>query len=240
MADVVCENGRDSGGPPDGSGTAHVAFEMTAELASPLAVGVGALMTLDGILYGIIEEATGIVDREELRRMVPIQRRHGVFMASRGYWDMAVSGPHVRIGAIRPVADMQDATSFLKGSYRSGIPMVRTTKGRTKATSTQYETVSAREIRWKAVGDPELCRRLLLDAGAIGALRKNGHGIISGVEWEPADPESVLVRNRALTRPIPADTAKDLVGHDGYRAALQVSPWRPPFWDSRDEMACMT
>lgn len=211
-------------------------FEITVELMSPVVLGKDTFWTLDAVCYGILSEmaAAGLTGIDPVSG-IPIECDNGLFLASMAFFRSDVRSDFTKIGSIRVVKDMQDASSFID-PRRKRMSKVVTTRGDQKAHLSRYVEIAARSVSWIADGDPDKVSALLRNAGAIGALTKDGYGRIGEISID-TDPDLDPVANgQTPIRPIPAD----------HPAATRLDPswpkiedtWRPPYFDRTRAAVC--
>jgi len=203
-------------------------------LATPLALG-RTHFTLDAVLFGIISEMLerGQFDGDPIGQ-VPLRSEEGLFYATAAQFENAVETSETKIGGIRPVTDMADATRFIQPKGRQ-MAKVITTRGDTKAHLSRMRSIACSSVVWEAVGDPEKVEALLSRAPNIGGLRKDGHGEVAFIEITPSDSErdeDVLIRNGLPRRPIPVSFPYRL------NAPTTIETWRPAYWDQANAAEC--
>lgn len=215
-------------------------FRLSAYLATPIALG-NTFLTLDAVLFGILSELKELgVSSLDPVESIPIASIDGLFLASGAQFTRPVTQSEIKIGGIRPVRDMADATRFITPSSRGAgrIAKIDTNRGPHKAHLSRYRIVAAEAVWWLAEGDGQAAKRLIEDAGSIGALRKDGHGQIARVTVEAASVASVLTDEMGnVTRPIPVSLAPVLGLVPG--AMRTVETWRPPYWSTENRAECM-
>lgn len=211
-------------------------FRITAYLDTPVCLGQ-TYLTLDAVLYGVLSEF------RELRGLdtdpvgdIPLAQADGLFRASRAYFDNPIHYGGVKTGGIRLAKDLADAPLFLQPS-RGRYYKVNTAKGPMKAHLTRYRCISAESVSWIAEGDASRTRHLLESAGAIGAQRKDGHGVLRRIEVEPAKGLSPLTDETGeVRRPIPVRLSG--VSKPAASTLTAVDTWRPPYWDTASAEEC--
>jgi hypothetical protein len=212
-------------------------FEITVELATPVMLGKGTHWTLDAVCNGILHEmaAQGLASVDSVAS-IPIHCDGGLFHSSRARFDGALRSDVVKIGGIRPVKDMQDATSFIAPAKGRRMPKIVTTRGTLKAHLSRHVEIAARSVSWIAKGDPEAVKALIVNAGSIGALRKEGYGRVREVHFEIDPTLDPLFADGKPVRPIPED----------HRAAAGLDPalprvvdaWKPPYFAAENRAVC--
>lgn len=214
------------------------AFRITAYLDTPLALGT-TYLTLDAVLFGILSDLKelGVSDADPIES-IPLDQREGLFLASRAFFLDPVETTETKIGGIRPVKDMADATATIRPARGTKLAKVVTTRGDTKAHLSRYRSIACEGVYWLAEGDPEKAAALLRAAGSVGALRKDGHGQISHVEIEEDAGETALIDALGeVTRPIPVEIATALGLNS--RSNTTIDTWRPPYWDRAAQADCL-
>lgn len=211
-------------------------FQLTVTLETPLALG-RTYLTLDAVLFGILKDmqefGTSSLDPIE---GVPLHRQNGLFYATQAEFELPVEGQEVKIGGIRPVTDMADASDFIR-SPRSRMSKVVTTAGHTKAHLSRYRNIACEAVTWRACGDPDRVAALMNSVGNIGALRKDGHGQIGSVACVEIDDANILVDERGfVTRPVPVSVARDLKLQTV--SLTSIESWKPPYWDDANKTEC--
>lgn len=208
-------------------------FKITAELKSPIMVGPYTFTTLDAVCFGIIEE----LGRNGIEaRSVPIASEDGLYLASRAFFDGAVHSEAFRIGGIRVVKDMQEASQFID-PVRKTMSKVITHRGPYKSFMSKYDEISARSVSWYAVGDAEKITALLTSAGCIGAIRKDGYGRLGEIEIDFDVDEDVWKVDGKLSRPIPVE--HPLAQEFRSEALVYETAWRPPYYDRSNFAVCV-
>ncbi len=211
-------------------------FEITVELMSPVVLGKDTFWTLDAVCYGILSDmaAVGVTGIDPVYR-IPIKCDDGLFLASMAFFHSDVRSDYTKIGGIRVVKDMQDASFFID-PRRKRMSKVVTTRGDQKAHLSRYVEIAARSVSWIAFGDPEKVSALLRNAGAVGALTKDGYGRIGEVSFDINPDLDPLVAGRKPIRPIPSE----------HPASANIDPscpkiedtWRPPYFDRTAVSVC--
>ncbi len=214
-------------------------LSITINLTTPLALG-RTHFTLDALAYGILrdfDEARGI-ERDQTE-LIPIQRTpEGLFFATAAEFITPVQSTETKIGGVRPVKDLANATRILS-TTRSRHPKVVTTRGATKAHLSRYRVIATPAVRWECVGDRAKLEALLGGVGNIGALRKDGHGQVESVAIHPLDHDdlrSILVDASGVRRPIPVHLAHNLEIQSN--APTTIDSWKPPYWDRTNSAEC--
>lgn len=213
-------------------------FRITASLRTPVALG-NTFLTLDAVLFGILKDLAelGLSEADPLTS-IPLKQENGLYYATMAFFESPVALSETKIGAIRPVKDMADASGFIRPPGKR-LAKVVTTRGQTKGHLSRYKSIAADTIYWLAIGDPEKAKTLLERAGAVGALRKDGHGEISTVDIEvlPGNESVLIDQNGMVTRPIPADLARELGINTNSPTSMDT--WKPPYWDQK-KTDCLT
>lgn len=203
-------------------------------LATPLALGRTHL-TLDAVLFGILSERAehGQFHGDPIES-IPLKCEDGLFFATAAEFGQMVETPELKIGGIRPVKDMANATEFLQPKGHK-LSKIVTTSGHTKAHLSRMRSIACATVVWEAVGDAERIEALLRNTPSIGALRKDGHGQIASVEvgeTDADDEREVLVRNGHPRRPIPVSSRHRL------NVPTVIETWRPAYWDQANAAEC--
>ena len=215
-------------------------LSVTITLATPLALG-RTHFTLDGIAFGILQDfdAARGIDRDQTQ-MIPIYRTdEGLFFATAAEFERPVQSSETKIGGVRPVKDLADATRALSTTRKRHSKVV-TTSGDTKAHLSRYRIIATPTIRWECVGDRAKLEALLSNASNIGALRKDGHGQIDSVSVQPLDHDdmkAILVNENGVRRPIPMELAHSLGMPSN--APTTIDSWRPAYWDQKNLAECL-
>lgn len=211
-------------------------LRVSVSLATPIALGK-TFFTLDAVLFGILSELreTGQSSLDPLPN-IPVEKRDGVYLATRAFFETPVETDEVKIGGLRPVKDLQDAPSRFR-TNRKRFPKVTITRGTTKAHLSRYRIISPRTIYWDAVGDASKIEALFLRTRAIGALRKDGHGEVADVQITPlSSPDIILDDTGQVTRPIPRDVVERWGLNTTSLSAIDT--WAPPYWDTENRAEC--
>ncbi|NJM83451.1 MAG: hypothetical protein HC844_14075 [Tabrizicola sp.] len=213
-------------------------FRLTAYLATPIALGT-TYFTLDAVLFGILSDMRdlGISNADPIEN-IPLASINGMFLASAAEFHAPVEAGEVKIGGIRTVRDMADAVAFIAPVRGSRIAKIDTTRSHFKAHMSRYRNIAADTVSWLAEGNPLAAKRLVEQAGSIGALRKDGHGQIARVGVEEVSIASVLTTAQGgVTRPIPIALAP-LLGIET-SDLVTVETWRPPYWLAANRAECL-
>lgn len=203
-------------------------------LATPLALG-RTHFTLDAVLFGILSD---MLERGECAADpiadIPLRSQDGLFYATAAQFSNLFETSETKIGGIRPVRDMADATRFIQPKGRLMAKII-TTKGQTKAHLSRMRSIACSSVVWEAVGDADRVGALLHKVTNIGGLRKDGHGEVAFVEVTPADierDEDVLILNGQPRRPIP------ITGPYRLNTPTTIETWRPAYWDQANAAEC--
>ncbi|MCV9964292.1 hypothetical protein OIU34_20610 [Pararhizobium sp. BT-229] len=211
-------------------------FEITVELKSPVVLGTDTFWTLDGVCFGILDDMrkVGLTDLNPVDS-IPLKCEDGLFYASRAFFDNDVRQDKAKIGGIRPVKDMQEATSFIS-SPRGRMPKVVTTRFPFKSHLSRYVEIGARSVSWIAVGNPDAVAALIVNAGSVGALRKDGHGKVGEVHVVVDASLDPLITDGMPLRPIPETHAAAKV-FDPELPKIEDA-WRPSYFDISNRAVC--
>lgn len=213
-----------------------VSFKVTVELATPVILGKSTFWTLDGVCYGILADMRekGIVDLDPTSS-IPLKNEDGLFLASRALFENEIRVDMVKIGGIRPVKDMDRASEFLLAP-RKRLAKVITHRGPHRSNMSRCTEITSRYVSWIGIGDPESISALLLNAGSIGALRKEGYGKIADVFVDVDDSYDPIIHDGKLMRPVPEDHA--LSDRIATTTPKFEDTWRPPYFDATARAIC--
>ena len=213
--------------------------KLSVTLRTPVALGHNTYWTLDGVCFGILDEARKMgVNGLDPVGDIPIRQTSGLFHASAVVLQAAVERSVSKIGGIRPIRDMADATAFIAPGRSGRIAKIATTRGASKAHLSRYREINAAQLFWLFESDiPERVVALVRNARALGALRKDGYGLIEDASLETSDARSPFIsHDGTVTRPIPVALCAEL-------GVAPVSPrsietWRPPYWQAENRAEC--
>ena len=187
---------------------ASTCFRLTAEVLTPIAYSGSGFMTLDdGILWGILDDLRRLdIWHGDPGQAVPLAHEvDGLYLASAIRFQGSVVSPLTKIGASRPVSDMDAGDERYMGKT-SIFPKIRTGTGSAKAVMSTYHETAAAAVSWDAVGHPAAACALLKRSGSIGALRKDGHGRLGELTITEIDAVDVLLDDAGrVRRPVPRD-----------------------------------
>lgn len=216
------------------------AFKITVELRSPVILGRGTYWTLDGVCFGIIDDlkSKGLTSMDP-QADIPIKQEQGLYFASRALFSNAIVQDDVKIGGIRPVRDMMDAPDFMQSTKKGdqfGMSKVITHRGDYKNHMSRYLKISAPSVSWYAVGNPDKIAKLIEFAGAIGAKRSDGYGLVGEIEYEVGDEFDPIMMDGKLMRPVPQGHAIAKGFSEGM--PLSQDTWKPPYYDGTSRDVC--
>ena len=216
---------------------ANTCFRLTAELLTPIAYAGTGFMTLDGILWGILDDLRRLdIWHGDPDQAVPLAQDGGLYLASAIRFQGAVVSPLTKIGAIRPVSDMDAGDERYVGKT-SSFPKIRTGTGSTKAVMSTYHEIAAASVSWDSIGDPDAACALLKGAGSIGALRKDGHGRLGELTITEIDEVDVLLDDAGrVRRPVPRD--HPVMATRQTVSLIGLEMWRPPYWSRKNRREC--
>lgn len=206
-------------------------FKITAYLTSPIAIQ-NTYLTLDAILFGILQERSSDIDT--IFDDIPIKRRDGLYFSSKIYVQNPIILNHSKIGGIQ---FQKDQTYLEKNHEPNFKSLIDNKRGKFKSILSRYNLASCESAFWLAQGDGDRIKSLLDRSTAIGALRKEGFGLVRRFEIEEISNVHVLIdEGGAVRRPIP-------IRLGGLCGSVPVSPtametWRPPYWDQSGIEEC--
>lgn len=192
-------------------------------------------MTMDAILYGIIHDRfKSDIDVESILRKVPLKSSDGIFFASKAYFNDPIISNDIKIGGIRFQKDQYLFDFVEKSDSKLNIDSKR---GKFKSNISRYKCIFTDCIFWIVEGDASCIRNLLDSSKSIGALRKEGYGIIRNFEIEEiGDIDSLADEYMKVRRPIPVRLYKFPASPHINLTAMET--WRPPYWDQSGLEEC--
>lgn len=202
-------------------------IKITAYPISPIAIG-NTFLSLDAILYGILHDKFHeIANTNEILDRIPLKSQDGVFFSSKAYFENQTPYSYVKIGGMRPPKDQYYFDSTDQINFKSKIDAQR---GRFKSNISRYKCISSERVFWLAQGNAELIKTILDSSKSIGALRKEGYGVIRKFEIEEISNVDILVDEFGdVRRPIPVRLGQLFAAPPASPTAMET--WRPPYWD---------
>jgi CRISPR type IV-associated protein Csf3 len=203
-------------------------LQITARLASPIAVYDNYSPNIDGLLEWLILESQGLASSNPTEETaitvdLPLQKiEHG------GLWFWAVSSPFYQYELeqsqrYRRRWDYQERNCDW-GNKRASVD---TSQGNTKSYDLPLYLRNTPRIDWFAVGDKPAIAEILASCKGVGKKRSQGYGQVLSWEVQEIDTDRSLV-NKKIARPLPLEM-RDLVPCSAI-SDLGCLPWgyRPP------------
>ena len=223
------------------------AFQITAELATPLILSGETYLTLDALLSGVLFENNGSVERALAD--IPLDRSHGVWHGSAAFLDSCA----IRTSApFRAGLGMRDVDSgslerlalarIRAGKRRGELAKIDTQRYAYQSTLVHYGAYYTPRVYWFGCGEFEQVEALLRQVPAIGKKRRQGYGKVEHIEIETIDEDvslSRLVRGeRQPMRPITLEAWEALYGTREV-ASLGCTRCAPPYFKGEAQMCAI-
>lgn len=210
-------------------------FQITAHLATPLAVSDNWSPSLDALLEYLWLDERGLISphptKENLIKSdIPLREDT---IKGESFW--ACSSPFYclqkeQIDRFRKRWDYQDRCL----DWGKKKAKVDTQQGKTKSYDLPLRLVLTPRLDWFAVGDIDKVRSLLSNCTNIGKKRSYGKGQVYQWEVKEVEVDWSLKKDGRLTRPLPAT----LVDHwDGCQ--ILRWGWRNPSWLPENVAVCV-
>ena len=223
------------------------AFQITAELATPLILSGDTYLTLDALLSGTIFEGTGSVERALTE--IPLDRSHGVWHGSAAFLDSCAIRTSAPFGAGLRTRDVDSGSlerlalaRIRAGKRRGELAKIDTQRSFYQSTLVHYGAYCTPRVYWFGSGEIEKVEALLREVPAIGKKRRQGYGQVEHIEIESIEEDvslSRLVRGeRQPMRPIVLEAWEALYGTSEV-ASLGCTRCAPPYFKGVAQMCAI-